>query len=139
MTLAARPPRAYHDGRVARPEASEMTTNASAEPTSGPKATKRATAMEQLFNVFVFVVFLVLWAAFAYALVANQGGLDQIWTSVRDLPLLVQGLVWLLFLPVTVGLWVWETTWPLVVRLPVVIGIAGWNLWMFFPKGLLER
>jgi hypothetical protein len=116
-----------------------MTTNASVEPTAKPEAKKGATTIEQLFNVFVFVVFLALWAAFAYALVANQGGLDQVWNSVRGLPLIAQAVVWLLFLPVTIGLWVWETAWPLIVRLPVVMAIAGWNLWMFFPKGLFQR
>jgi hypothetical protein len=35
--------------------------------------------MEQLFNVSVFVLFLVLWALFAYALVASQGSLDSVW------------------------------------------------------------
>jgi hypothetical protein len=50
--------------------------------------------------------------------------------------LLVQIVVWVLFLPVMVGLWVWETSWPLVVRLVVVIGIAGWNLLIFLPKAL---
>ena len=116
-----------------------MDTPASLTTTAGSKPKKRATKMEQLFNVSVFAVFLVLWAAFAYALAANQGGLDQVWQSIRDLPLIVQGLVWLLFLPVTIGLWIWETTWPLVVRLPLVVAIAGWNLWMFFPKELVSR
>jgi hypothetical protein len=34
-----------------------------------------------------------------------------------------------------IGLWVWDTTWPLVVRL-VVAGIAGWNLLIFLPKAV---
>jgi hypothetical protein len=32
--------------------------------------------------------------------------------------------------------WVWETSWPLVVRLLVVFGVAGWNLLVFLPKSL---
>jgi len=55
---------------------------------------------------------------------------------IRDLPLIVQAVAWLLFLPVMVGLWVWETTWPLIVRLLVVLGLAGWNLLVFLPKAL---
>ena len=50
------------------------------------------------------------------------------------LPLLVQVVVAILFLPVVAGLWVWETTWPLLVRLILVIGVAGWNLLIFLPK-----
>jgi len=99
-----------------------------------PGARRETTPMEQLFNVAIFLVFLLLWAAFAYGVAANQGGLDNVWASIRGLPLIVQAIVWLLFLPVTVGLWIWESAWPLVVRLVLVAGIAGWNLWMFFPK-----
>jgi len=73
------------------------------------------------------------------ALVASQGSIDQAWQAIRALPLVVQGIVWLLFLPVMIGLWILETTWPLVVRLPLVVAIAGWNLWMFFPKDLVAR
>jgi hypothetical protein len=51
----------------------------------------------------------------------------------------VQIVVWVLFLPVMVGLWVWETTWPLVLRLILVAGIAGWNLFMFLPKALQAK
>jgi hypothetical protein len=55
---------------------------------------------------------------------------------VRGLPLIIQGVVWLLFLPVMVGLWVWETTWPIVLRLVVIVGVARWNLIVFLPRAL---
>ena len=84
----------------------------------------------------LFVGFAVLWGAFGAALIWSQGSLDAAWQWVRGLPLLVQGVVWLLFLPVVIGLWVWETTWPLVVRLVLVAGIAGWNLLIFLPRAL---
>lgn len=84
----------------------------------------------------LFVVFAGVWIAFAAALVWNQGGLDQAWTSINDLPLVVRAIVWVLFLPVMLGLWIWESTWPIVVRVVLVFGIAGWNLLMFLPKAL---
>jgi hypothetical protein len=84
----------------------------------------------------LFVVFAVLWGAFGAALIWSQGSLDAAWQSVRSLPLLLQGLVWLLFLPVAIGLWVWETTWPLIVRLVLIAGLAGWNLLIFLPRAL---
>ena len=63
----------------------------SAEHPINPSQRRREpTRMELLFNVFVFVVFLVLWSAFAYALVANQAGLDGTWTWLRELPWPVQ-------------------------------------------------
>jgi hypothetical protein len=104
-----------------------------------PGARRVSTRMEQLFNVTVFALFFALWALFAYALVANQGGLDSVWQWLRGQHIVVQGVVWLLFLPVTFGLWAWETGWPLLVRLVLVVAVAGWNIWMFFPKSLLAR
>lgn len=86
-----------------------------------------------------FVVFAVIWVAFGYALVARPGGLDEAWQAITALPLLVQGLIWLLFLPVMAALWVWETTWPVLLRLAVVAGLAGWNLLVFLPKWLTTR
>jgi hypothetical protein len=87
-------------------------------------------------NGVLFVVFAVIWVAFGAALIWSQGSLDQAWQAIRGLPLIFQAFVWLLFLPVMVGLWVWETTWPLLVRLTLVIGVAGWNLLIFLPKAL---
>ena len=82
----------------------------------------------------LFVVFAVLWVGFGAALLWSQGSLDAVWKWMQGLPLLIQGAAWLLFLPVTVGLWVWETTWPLLVRLTVIAGVAGWNLLVFLPR-----
>ncbi len=87
-----------------------------------------------MFNVAVFVVFAVLWVAFAWALVAGQGGLDQAWSWIRELPLIFQLIVGVLFLPVVAGLWIWESTWPLVIRLVLVGGLAIFNLYLFFPR-----
>lgn len=82
----------------------------------------------------LFAIFLIIWIAFGAGIVATQGTVDQAWQAVRDLPLLVQVVVWVLFLPVMIGLWVWESDWPLLVRAVLVIGLAGWNLLMFLPK-----
>jgi hypothetical protein len=84
----------------------------------------------------LFAVFAVVWVAFGTALIWSQGSLDAAWQWVRALPLIVQGIVWLLFLPVMFGLWVWETTWPLFLRLVLIVGVAGWNLIVFLPRAL---
>jgi hypothetical protein len=81
-----------------------------------------------------FVIFGLLWVAFAVGLIWSQGSIDGAWDWLRGLPWIVQGIVWLLFLPVTIGLWIWETSWPLVLRLVLVAGLAGWSLLIFFPK-----
>jgi hypothetical protein len=84
----------------------------------------------------LFAIFAVAWVAFGAALIWSQGSLDAAWHWVRALPLIVQGIVWLLFLPVVFGLWVWETTWPLILRLVLIVGVAGWNLIVFVPHAL---
>jgi hypothetical protein len=87
-------------------------------------------------NGVMFVIFALIWAVFAYALIASQGSLDAAWQWLRAVPFIPQAILWLLFLPVTVALWIWESGWPLLVRLVLVIGLGGWNLWMFLPKAL---
>jgi hypothetical protein len=82
----------------------------------------------------LFGIFAILWVAFGIALIWSQGSLDQTWATIRSLPLLVQVGAWLLFLPVMAGLWIWETTWPLIVRVVLIVGLAGWNLLVFLPR-----
>ena len=108
---------------------------------------RRRSPMEQLFSGLgngigwlaergvLFAIFLVLWVAFGVALAVSQGSLDQAWQFVRGLPLVVQIGAWILFLPVMIGLWIWEASgWPFIVRIVLVIGVAGWNLLMFLPS-----
>ena len=85
----------------------------------------------------LFIAFALLWLAFGLAVVWSQGSLDAAWTWVRSLPLVLQAGAWLLFLPVMAGLWIWESGWPTVVRLLLVLGIAGWNLLVFLPRALM--
>ena len=87
-------------------------------------------------NGVLFGIFAIIWIAFAAGLIWSQGSLDQAWNAIRNLPLVIRVVVWVLFLPVMIGLWIWETSWPLVVRLVLVVGVAGWNLLMFLPKAL---
>jgi hypothetical protein len=87
----------------------------------------------------LFAIFAVIWIAFGAALIFSQGSVDQAWQTIHGLPLIVQLIVWVLFLPPMVGLWVWETTWPLLLRLLLVVGIAGWNLLIFLPKALQAK
>jgi hypothetical protein len=87
----------------------------------------------------LFAIFAVIWVAFGAALILSQGSIDAAWQWVRSLPLVLQGLVWLLFLPVMLAVWIWETTWPVIVRLILVIGIGGWNLMIFLPRALTAK
>jgi hypothetical protein len=80
------------------------------------------------------LLFALLWGAFGLALVRDRSRLDEAWRRVRALPLIVQAFVWLLFLPVLVGLLVWRAGWPLTGRLVTIGGLAGWNLLIFLPQ-----
>jgi hypothetical protein len=91
-----------------------------------------ATAM---FNILAFAVFTVLWLAFATALALSPRTLDAVWQAVRELPLIVQGVVWLLFLPLVIGLWIWERSWSLPIRLTLIVALGAWNIFMFLPQG----
>lgn len=84
----------------------------------------------------LFALFAIAWIAFGTALIASQGSLDAAWQFVRDLPLILQALVWILFLPVLGGLWIWEGAWPVVVKLTLIAGVAGWNLMVLLPRAL---
>jgi hypothetical protein len=94
------------------------------------------TGATAVFNVLVFAMFAILWIAFLAALALSRGTLDDLWHQTRRLPLLVQGAVWLLLLPLMIGLWIWERTWWLAIRLVLIIALGVWNVYMFFPQTL---
>jgi len=92
-------------------------------------------------SFYAIVIFVVLWVGFAIALVVNREWLDILWNLVRELPLVVEMIVWVLLLPIVVGLWIWESSWPALVRLLGFAGIVGWtglavsSLSRFWGKG----
>ena len=90
--------------------------------------------MNRITNLGAFVILTVLWMGFAAALIVNQGILDSVWQTFCGLPWVVQGLVWLLVLPVTAGLWIWETGWPVWLRLALVFGLGVITIYTFFPR-----
>ncbi len=90
--------------------------------------------MNMIINLGAFAILTLLWLGFGAALVFNQALLDTIWQALRALPLAVQIAVWLLLLPVTAGLWIWESAWPLWLRLVLVIGLGFATIYTFFPR-----
>jgi hypothetical protein len=79
-------------------------------------------------STYAIVIFAMLWVGFAIALVVNPEWLDLLWNWVRALPLAAEIVVWVVFLPIMVGLWIWESSWPAFVRLLAFAGIVGWTL-----------
>lgn len=66
--------------------------------------------------------------------IGNQGALDSAWHWLGSLPLLVRVVVWVLFLPVALSLWVWESDWAPWVRLVVIVALATGTLSAFSPR-----
>ena len=89
---------------------------------------------DRILSIFAFGVLTLLWLAFAAALLFNRELLDATWQSFRSWPLIFQIVVGLLVLPVAAGLWIWETSWPLILRLILVVGLAWVTVYTFFPR-----
>ena len=87
-----------------------------------------------LFAYTSFAIMVSGWIAFAVALVASQQTLDDVWTSVRDLPLVVEGMVWLLGFPFLIGLAIWQASWDEAVRLTAIAVLAAAYTYMFIPR-----
>ena len=84
--------------------------------------------LDRLLSTYAIVIFAMLWIGFAIALVVNREWLDALWNWVRALPPVAEIIVWVVFLPIMTGLWVWESSWPALLRLLGLAGIVGWTL-----------
>lgn len=95
--------------------------------------------MNRVINLGAFAILSILWLGFGAALLLNRDALDSTWQMFINWPILVQVAVGLLVLPVTAGLWVWETSWPVLLRLVVVAGLAWVTVYTFLPKRSIMR
>jgi hypothetical protein len=88
----------------------------------------KEVTISKAMNIYASVIFVVLWAGFATALVVNPVWLDMLWNWVQALPLVTKIIIWVLFLPIMVGLWIWESDWTTLARLLGYGGIVAWTL-----------
>ena len=79
-------------------------------------------------TIYANVIFVALWVGFVIALMVNRGWLDALWDWTQALSLVPRVIVWMFFLPVLVGLWIWESSWSPFGRLLGFAGIVGWTL-----------
>jgi hypothetical protein len=79
-------------------------------------------------STYAILIFAILWVGFVSALLVNPGWLDSLWTWVRELPTVAEIIVWLLFLPIMTGLWVWQSSWTALASLLALAGIIVWTL-----------
>ena len=87
-----------------------------------------------LINFGSFAILTILWLGFGAALLFNSALLDSIWQLYCGLPMIAQIGLGLLLLPLVAGLWVWETPWPLWIRVILVLGLAWATIYTFLPK-----
>jgi hypothetical protein len=109
------------------------TETAVATTTAGARGFAQQTPGEQLFSLAIFGLGAVVTGAFVYYLVTDPARLTEIWASTRSLNILVQGVIWLLFLPWMVSLWIWTLPWAMPIRLVLVIAALGWTNWLLWP------
>lgn len=91
-------------------------------------------SLNLVVGLAAFAILALLWLGFAVAAALNPSALDRAWRALRGLPLIVQALIWLLILPVALGLWIWETSWPAWLRLLLVGGLGICTVYTFFPR-----
>jgi hypothetical protein len=87
-----------------------------------------SATVSRVLSTYAIVIFALLWVGFAVALAVNREWLDLLWNWVRALPVVAQIIVWVLFLPITVGLWVWESSWSVLGNVLALAGIVVWTL-----------
>jgi hypothetical protein len=83
---------------------------------------------DRFFALGAFALFVVLWVGFAIALRGDHAILDATWDWLRGLPDPIQIVTWVVFLPIAVGLWIWESTWPPLVSVLFGAGMVAWTL-----------
>jgi hypothetical protein len=84
--------------------------------------------------IVTFAAVTVLWLAYGAMLVAAPDTLGDLWRAVGDLWLPLKAVIWVLFLPWMIGLWVWQSSWPLAVRLTLDICLGVTTVIAFFPR-----
>jgi len=91
-----------------------------------------SVTFSRVLSNYAIVIFAILWIGFAIALIANREWLDLLWNWVRALPTVTEIIVWVFFLPIMVGLWIWESSLPAFASVLAFAGIAVWTLLAVF-------
>ena len=78
-------------------------------------------------STYAVATFVILWIGFAIALMVDRAWLDLLWRWAQTLPTAARIGVWVVFLPIPVGLWIWESSWAVLVRLLAMGGMVIWT------------
>ena len=84
--------------------------------------------------VAIWSSFVAMWTLVGVLLVVSPDTVERLSSWVADQPEGFELAVWVLLLPVMIGIFVWSTSWALWVRLLVLAGCAAWTTIEFYPN-----
>ena len=84
--------------------------------------------LELILSVYAVAVLTIAWIGVVLALILDPDLPESAWTWLTDAAVPVQVLLWVLLLPITLGLWIWTSDFPTVVLLAYGLGLAMWTL-----------
>jgi hypothetical protein len=97
-------------------------------------AHRGARARRPISGWIWFALMLGGWTMFFALVLFAEATLADLWSGLRDLPLLAEGLVWFLLFPLVLATAVWESSWDTWLRVGLVACFAvGWTT-AFFPR-----
>ena len=90
-------------------------------------STSITRTIQRILSIYAVSIFVILWVGFIVTLLVNRELLDQSWNHILALPPIVKIIVWLLILPIMVGLWIWESSWSIPITLVALVGMIVWT------------
>jgi hypothetical protein len=89
--------------------------------------TRRTPAQRPLLAVLWFIWMEAMWVAFFILVFSDQ--LAGLWSTLTHLPVVAEVVIWIALLPWMLGSWVWLGSWPLWIRVALVLCFAvGWSI-----------
>ena len=88
----------------------------------------RHRAVEIVLGTYAVLVFAILWIGLVFGLADGGGLFVEAWASLTGLEVAAQIVLWILFLPITVGLWAWNAGLPSLLASAVALGLIAWTL-----------
>ena len=96
-------------------------------------ADQQHPANEQEGRRIVAIAWLIImvtgWAILGVMLMTSPGTVDRFWEWSRDLPLVLQVVVWIVLLPWMVAIAIWESDWATGLRVSAIsVAAIAWIL-----------
>lgn len=91
-------------------------------------ARTRDSRIQVVLGTYAVLVFAVLWVGFAVGLASGGQPFADAWAWLNGLEPLARIVVWILFLPIAVGLWAWNAGLPAPVFAVIIAALVAWTL-----------